>query len=227
MDSFFTDIIGFIAESDFEYASVPVVYAAACALLATIFIIGAFSPRAGAADKTGIYFALAAFDAAVSLKTAVDAMNDNISDTVTTFLCIALLFKAACMALLVLLASQKAICKAIVKRREKAEKNAEKTIAEKLFVPFESSPFKRAEYLPTEKMYGKKTADYCINPSEIKKYIARVRERSPEIEDEDDLDKLEIDLDRFSGRDMTDSERMILTDRISRLIKLMTKYAVS
>ncbi|MBO4262294.1 MAG: hypothetical protein J5903_00735 [Clostridia bacterium] len=62
------------------------------------------------------------------------------------------------------------------------------------------------------------------NLNEIKAYIERLRKYDLSTEEEDELDKAEIDVEKLSGRVPTPFERQNLSDRLMRVVKISALY---
>ena len=105
------------------------------------------------------------------------------------------------------------------KRREDGETDRS-DITENLF----SSAIKRIEVVPTEKFSFRKETDFRLNPSEIKNYIGKLREKDLSADEEDELDKTEMDLEKYSYRAASPLERKVFSERLEKLLKMISKY---
>ncbi|HBF86899.1 MAG TPA: hypothetical protein DDW54_04380 [Clostridiales bacterium] len=90
-----------------------------------------------------------------------------------------------------------------------------------------SPAVKRIEVLPTEKFRNTEETDFRLDPSEIKNYLFKLRKKDLEISEEDELDKIEIDLGKFSYRRATETERKVFSERLEKMLKMVSKYGIA
>lgn len=62
------------------------------------------------------------------------------------------------------------------------------------------------------------------NPGAVKAMIARLRKEPLTVDEADELDKAEMDAERFALRPPMPHERMAFSDRLLRIIKMTSKY---
>jgi len=88
------------------------------------------------------------------------------------------------------------------------------------------APFKRIEYLKTDKMFSDSADNnFGINYSQILQFIEELKNKDiNEIEKEQLLD-LECDVIKFAHVKSSDFERYEFSNKLSNLFKLMSKYA--
>ena len=83
---------------------------------------------------------------------------------------------------------------------------------------------KRVEFLNE-----KNSPDDKIEPNfnEIKRIIVKLRKEELSQTEEDELDKTEMDMEKFSSRVPTPFERKILSERLMKIVKMMAKYHIA
>ena len=82
---------------------------------------------------------------------------------------------------------------------------------------------RRVEFVENE---GEKKRDIEPNLNEIASIIGKLRREELTPYEEDELDKTEMDIEKFSVRPPTPFERRILSDRLLKIVKMTSKYNV-
>lgn len=88
------------------------------------------------------------------------------------------------------------------------------------------NPFKRAEYLPTKKMWSM-PHDEELNYGEILSYCNKIKEKSPTPTEIDEISSIENDVKKYSLKVLDDCDRRSLSTKLGFLIKLLAKYGVN
>ena len=83
---------------------------------------------------------------------------------------------------------------------------------------------RRIEFLNFE---PSKSGDIEPNLNEIKAIIDKLRREEITSYEEDELDKTEMDMEKFSTRSPTPFERRVFSDRLLKIVKMMSKYNVA
>ena len=81
------------------------------------------------------------------------------------------------------------------------------------------------EYLPTDKLWGA-GKNFGLNYSEILSYCEKIKKKSSDVYETDELDKIEADAKKYSARAVNDYERQNFSDKLGYLVKLIAKYNV-
>ena len=84
-------------------------------------------------------------------------------------------------------------------------------------------------YVRRVEFVGKTDDDNSAEPdlNGVKRIIGALRRHELTREEEDELDKTEMDIDKFSSRTPTPYERQSFNSRLLKIVKLMSKYSVS
>ena len=88
------------------------------------------------------------------------------------------------------------------------------------------NPFKRIDYLPTRKGFdftGEEN-DFSINFSYLRGCVNELFEKPLASDEEEFLHDLEMDLEKFSLKDLSNYDRFNFSTKLSRLVKIMAKY---
>lgn len=88
------------------------------------------------------------------------------------------------------------------------------------------TPFKRIEYLKTDKMFSDLADNnFGINYSQILQFIAELKDKDLNEVEKEQLSNLECDVVKFAHVKSSDFERYEFSNKLSNLFKLMSKYA--
>ena len=88
------------------------------------------------------------------------------------------------------------------------------------------NPFKRIDYIPTRKGFDfvSEENDFSINFSYLKGCVDELFEKPLNLDEEEFLRELELDLEKFSLKDLSNFDRFNFSAKLSRLVKIMAKY---
>lgn len=200
----------FTREFKFYFYLAPFIW---LALLVVFLILGATFKRFRYADKkifTSITLSLAFSHtgAALNASGANDAKPLSVS----------MLVFAVCFAL----------CGALIAQ---SELKIRLTLREKRLIGRLSSPKGEAEgnIRRIEFLGSKQDENLNIEPNfnEIIAIINKLRREEITTSEEDELDKTEMDMEKFSSRSPTPFERRVFSDRLLKIVKMMSKYNIA
>ena len=200
----------FIGKLGFYFYLLPLALAA---ILTLCLIAGAVSKKFRYADKKIFTFITLSFSF-IHIALAVNASNSN--DNRLLFFSLSTF--AVCFALCGGLTAQ-------------SEMKIRLTMKEKRLIGRLSAPkgeaegnIRRIEFLNFE---PSKSGDIEPNLNEIKAIIDKLRREEITSYEEDELDKTEMDMEKFSTRSPTPFERRVFSDRLLKIVKMMSKYNVA
>ena len=231
MENFVTTFVEFLSSLKlprFYPLIAPTVF---CAAFLTLLIFGAIFKRIRSAAKSA--FTISAFSSYLLTlsKIAADAASLKINADFINY-CIAAVFLAGISFFLAaLLTLQNLFCKKSSYRLK--EENPSVDISDDLkpsiiTQAFASNPFKRVEYLPTERMWNDEEKEkYGLNLNEILSYCEKIKQRRPAPAETQELDEIESDVKKYALKKISDFERRDFSDKLGFLLKLISKYEVS
>lgn len=197
------------------------------ATMLVIFIIGIFSKKIRRINKSALLTSALAQYSIIFSKAVYDAINayspmDEIEKIIAGSVFVSISFLISTALTIQSLSTN-------MNKSQNIDLNYLDDLPEKSNIPqaFAQNPFRRAEKLETYKMFWNDNGDlFEPNYSEILSYVEKIRKKHPDRTDEDELDKIELDIDRYHGREITDYERKNFSSKLSVLIKLLSKYEV-
>ena len=90
---------------------------------------------------------------------------------------------------------------------------------------FSQNPFRRIEYLSTQKGLDEKSFnDFNLNPSFVQNYVDKLLDKRLSSEDNEELTDIAKALEKYKLRNLSDFERNDFSTKLQRLLKLTAKY---
>lgn len=198
-----------------------------CVSFFVLLCAGAIFRKIRAATKSAVTISAFSSYCLTLTKFAADALIGNLP--LLTIKCgiVAIALAAVSFFLAAALTLQNSFCKLREKSRNKLVGNYRSDNPSPSIIPqvFSDNPFRRAEYLPTAKLWGAEN-DFGLNYGEILSYCEKIKKKSPDVFETDELDKIELDVKKYSARAVNDCERKNFSDKLGYLVKLIAKYNV-
>ena len=90
---------------------------------------------------------------------------------------------------------------------------------------FSDNPFKRIEYLPTQKGFSEQGfSDFNLNPSHVEKYVSNLLKKDLSLEDKQQANEIYNTLQKYKLKNLSDFERDDFSTNLQKLLKLTAKY---
>lgn len=91
---------------------------------------------------------------------------------------------------------------------------------------FSQNPFRRVEYLKTEKARFNSCNDFNVNPSFIEKCIDNLLQSPITEDDRQEIDNINLALQKYKFKNLSDFERNDFSTNLQKLLKLSAKYDI-
>lgn len=198
-----------------------------CVSFFILLCAGAVFKRIRATTKSALNISAFSSYCLTLTKLSADVYAKNISDLTVRCAISALALAAISFFLAAVLTLQNSFCKLRERSKKKLPDDVLSDDPSPSIVPqaFASNPFRRVEFLPTNKLWGEKESS-GLNYGEILAYCEKIKKKSPDVYETDELDKIETDVKKYSARSVNDYERQDFSDKLGYLIKLIAKYNV-
>lgn len=198
-----------------------------CVSFFILLCAGAIFRKIRAATKSAVTISAFSSYCLTLTKFSADALTGNLSLLTIKSGIVALALAALSFILAAALTLQNSFCKMREKAKKKTPVNYFSDEPSPSIIPqaFAGNPFRRVEYLPTDKLWGA-GKNFGLNYSEILSYCEKIKKKSSDVYETDELDKIEADAKKYSARAVNDYERQNFSDKLGYLIKLIAKYNV-
>lgn len=231
MKNLFERIIEIVADADFGVMYPSLIPLAVTAIYFIMYVIGLFWHRIKRLDKTPFLgVSLAAYSITL-VKVTSDLLYNRVLDDFILSCFGGLVFVAVSFGLYALLVVQYN-SKIKLNRKEKrlidrlSSFSDEPEDSEIIKNAFDFNDKKTVEFLPVFKRdYGEGSKEYSLNYGEVLSYIENARRYELRGDENTLLDGLERDIKKYSVSGITCSERIDFSDRLMKLVKIISKYS--